>query len=82
MFLYQLGVIRLAVFSPENIDSEVRLAAFEWLKSREIEYGDVLPRQEIWGRSFFLTFCHLHIRLLVDLAVIAHKAPNPIVALI
>lgn len=26
-------------------DSEVRLAAFEWLKSRQVEYGDVLPRQ-------------------------------------
>ena len=35
----------MAIFFPENIDSEVRLAAFEWLKSREIEYGDVLSRQ-------------------------------------
>ena len=26
-------------------DTEVRLAAFEWLRSRQVEYGDVLPRQ-------------------------------------
>ena len=26
-------------------DTEIRLAAFEWMKSRQVEYGDVLPRQ-------------------------------------
>jgi len=27
-----------------GIDNEVRMAAFDWLKARETEYGDVLPR--------------------------------------
>lgn len=31
--------------SPVNPDASVRLAAFEWLRSRQVEYGDVLPRQ-------------------------------------
>lgn len=31
--------------SPIHNDTEVRLAAFDWLKSRQIEYGDVLPRK-------------------------------------
>jgi putative restriction endonuclease len=30
---------------PIKLDTEIRLAAFEWLKSRQVEYGDVLPRQ-------------------------------------
>ena len=33
--------------APVNQDTSVRLAAFEWLESRQVEYGDVLPRQII-----------------------------------
>lgn len=31
--------------SIKDIDTEVRMAAFDWLSSRQIEYDDVLPRQ-------------------------------------
>jgi putative restriction endonuclease len=30
-----------------NLDIEVRIAAFDWLSSRQTEYGDVLPRQTL-----------------------------------
>lgn len=36
-----------------NFDTEVRLAAFEWLKSRQVEYGDVLPRQVLSDGFFY-----------------------------